>query len=142
MDIDSNSLSEMLKKHSIKPSHQRLQILNYIISNPCHPTIDQIYSRVHTELPTLSRTTIYNTLKIFVEAGLAQEVTIENKEVRYDARTESHGHFKCKKCGKIYNFNISVDDILVEGLNDFQVDNRNVYFIGICKDSLKKSEND
>ena len=142
MDIDSNSLSEMLKKHSIKPSHQRLQILNNIISNPCHPTIDQIYSRLLTELPTLSRTTIYNTLKIFVEAGLVQEVTIENNEVRYDARTESHGHFKCKKCGKIYDFNISVDDILVEGLNDFQVDNKNVYFIGICKDCLKKSEND
>ena len=95
MDINSNSLSEMLKKHSIKPSHQRLQILNYIILNPCHPTIDQIYSRLHTELPTLSRTTIYNTLRIFVEAGLVQEVTIENNEVRYDARTESHGHFKC-----------------------------------------------
>ena len=139
MDIDSNSLSEMLKKHNIKPSHQRLWILDFIVSNPCHPTIDQIYGNLHNELPTLSKTTIYNTLRIFVEAGLVQEVTIENNEVRYDAKTESHGHSKCIVCGKIYDFNISIDDISAEGLNYFQIDTKNVYFKGICKECLRSN---
>lgn len=139
VDIDANTLSELLKKHGIKPSQQRLQILSFIISNPCHPTIDQIHSGLHHALPTLSRTTIYNAVRIFVEAGLVQEVTIENNEVRYDARTERHGHFKCKKCGKIYDFNIRMENIPAEGLSDFQIDTKNVYFTGICKDCLKNT---
>lgn len=72
-----------------------------------------------------------------MEKGLVQEVTIENNEVRYDAKTDSHGHFKCKICGKIYDFNISIDNILVKDLNDFQIETKNVYFKGICKECLK-----
>lgn len=138
MYIDSSKLSENLKKRNIKPSHQRLHILNFLISNPCHPTIDQIYCNLQSKLPTLSKTTIYNTLKTFVKAGSVQEITIENNEVRYDANTKSHGHFKCNICGKIYDFNIGIDDILAEGLSDFQIETKNVYFKGICKECLRK----
>ena len=137
--IDNNlkNLTKKLKGCNIKLSQQRLQILKFIITNPCHPTIDQIFAALHDELPTLSKTTIYNTLKLFADAGLAQEITIENNEVRYDAKIESHGHFKCKICGKIYDFNISIDDIPTEGLNDFQIETKHVYFKGICKDCLR-----
>lgn len=140
MDINSVNLSGKLQEHNIKPSHQRLQILSFIITNQCHPTIDQIYSALHIELPTLSKTTIYNTLKIFSEAGLVQEITIENNEVRYDINTKSHGHFKCKLCGNIYDFNINIDKILAEGLNDFQIETKNVYYKGICKECLENKK--
>lgn len=138
MGIDISYLSDKLKKQNIKPSHQRLQILNFLISNPCHPTIDQIYCNLQSALPTLSKTTIYNTLKTFMKADLVQEITIENNEVRYDANTESHGHFKCNICGKIYDFNIGIEDIPAEGLSDFQIETKNVYFKGICKECLRK----
>ncbi len=51
----------------------------------------------------LSKTTVYNTLKLFVAKGIVQELTIEEKEVRYDADTKPHAHFKCIECGNVYD---------------------------------------
>ena len=66
-----------------------------------HPTIDMIYSSLLVEIPTLSKTTIYNTLKLFVDAGIMQPITIEDHEIRYDADIIPHIHFKCIKCGEV-----------------------------------------
>ena len=139
MNLSTEDFTEKLKKHHIKPSHQRLKILEFIATNPCHPTVDRIYSALHHELPTLSKATIYNTLNTFVINGLVQEITIEDNEVRYDFNTKCHGHFKCRVCLKIYDFFIGIDDAPVEDLKDFLIETKNVYFKGICKECVKNA---
>lgn len=89
-------------------------------------------------MPTLSRGTIYNTLKAFVQQQILQEISIEDNEVRYDLNTKKHGHFKCNECGAIYDFGIEIDTTPTTGLFNFQVDYKNVYFKGICPKCLKQ----
>lgn len=135
MKIYLEELKNRLIEKNINPSHQRLKVLEYLIEKQMHPTADEIYTDLHHEIATLSKTTVYNTLKILVEANLLRELTIENNEVRYDIITEEHGHFKCEDCGKIFNFRIDTnlfDSVNYEDLNKFKIKERNMYFKGQC----------
>lgn len=87
----------------IRPSLQRIQIYRYLCNNPVHPTAETVYTALAPAIPTLSRTTVYNTLKLFHEQQLVQTLTIENDELRYDADTRDHLHFKCSCCGEVYD---------------------------------------
>jgi len=129
-------LAAELANKDIHPSIQRIKIFEYLIKNPCHPTVDQVYKDLHIEIPTLSKTTVYNTMKLFVETGLVKILTIEENEIRYDIITETHGHFKCEECGAIYNFKLDIDSIAIEELSGFRVSNKNVYFEGVCPKCL------
>lgn len=127
-------LKNMLVDANIRPTFQRLKILEYLNLNHTHPTVDEIYISLCPTIPTLSKTTVYNTLKSFVKADIVDEIKIENTEIRYDILTEPHGHFKCKECGKIYNFSFPHNLISSEDLNGFIIDNKNVYLNGTCPD--------
>lgn len=125
-------LKEELKLRNIYLSHQRLKVLEYLTLNRCHPTVDQIFTDLQKDITTLSKTTVYNTLRILVEAGCVRVVTIEDNETRYDIEVENHGHFKCESCGAIYNFQIDIDSLAFRDLNNFKINDKNVYFKGIC----------
>ena len=62
--------------------------------------------------------------------GLIIPVTIDSGRIHYDADTRFHGHFRCEKCGRIYDF---VPDLIgIQGLDGFTVHHKDVYFSGIC----------
>lgn len=137
-----DQLKEELRLRNIYLSHQRLKVLDYLTLNQCHPTVDQIFTDLQMEIPTLSKTTVYNTLRILVEAGFVRVITIEDNETRYDIELENHGHFKCESCGTIYNFAIDINSMASRDLNDFKINDKNVYFKGICPGCLSnKKEN-
>jgi len=131
-------LTEILKEKNVKPSLQRLKILEFLLQAHNHPTVDEIYSSLTKDIPTLSKTTVYNTLNIFIEAGLLKVVNIENTESRYDAIPEEHGHFKCRECGKIYDFHFDMNLIDSQVPSGFIVSEKDVFFKGVCKECLNK----
>lgn len=127
-------LKNELVKKDIRPSYHRLKVLEYLHAHEDHPTADEIYANLHPQIPTLSKTTVYNTLNSFVEAGLARVVSIDGVEKRFDITLFDHGHFRCDRCGAIINFAIDINALAVHGLEGFQVAGRNVYFTGLCPD--------
>lgn len=130
------NLMRELKINNINLSYQRLRVLEYLIQNQCHPTIDLIFTDLQKDIPTLSKTTVYNTLKILIEAGLVRVITIEDNKTRYDILTENHGHFKCESCSEINNFSIDIDLFISKDLNGFKINDKNVYFKGVCAKCL------
>ena len=132
MDVSADALMDIFKNRGIRSSYTRMRIMQYLMVNRNHPTADEIYGSLVEEIPTLSRTTVYNSLHAFVEAGLARVVTIEDNEARYDADISDHGHFKCDSCGRIYDFTVDVDCIQPKALEKFRINQRDVYFKGIC----------
>lgn len=101
--MSQEQIAKKLAEKNIRPSLQRMAIYDFLVKNPVHPTAETIYLALSPSMPTLSRTTIYNTLKQFSECNLVQTVTIENGELRYDAETSSHMHFKCTSCGTVFD---------------------------------------
>lgn len=132
MQQEYKNIKEELVKRQIKPSHQRIKVLEYLQQHRCHPTVDQIYQALKQEIPTLSKATIYNTLKAFEEVQLVRTITIEDSEGRYDINTDHHGHFKCQFCDKIYDFRIDIDLDEIEDLKGFDIIEKDINFKGIC----------
>lgn len=131
-------VQDILLEHDIKPSIQRVEILNYLLQAKNHPSVDTIYTELLQKMPTLSRTTIYNTLKLFAKNNIVNEIVIEGKETRYDAIYTPHGHFKCLKCDKIYDFEYDIDKIKMNILKNFEIHTIQFYIKGICKKCLEK----
>lgn len=133
-----NELKGFLDEKGVKPSYPRLRILGYLMELRNHPTAEEIYEALVPEMPTLSRTTVYNTLNLFVEEGVVIPVHINSNETRFDAIVEAHGHFKCHVCGKLIDFPIDMGDCGIRELNGYKITARSVTFKGICQECLNQ----
>ncbi|MGB9677004.1 MAG: Fur family transcriptional regulator [Candidatus Ratteibacteria bacterium] len=128
---------KIFKEKNIKPSVQRIGIFEYLSKFKSHPSVDEIYSILNSKIPTLSKATIYNTLKLFCEKGLIGEVLIQEDEVRYDFIEKPHFHFKCKICKKIYDIYKECQIIEMKEINGHKIEQHHIYLIGICSSCLK-----
>ena len=123
-----------LTAHNIRPLPHKVSIMKYLLERFDHPTIEQIYNDLLPTMPTLSKTTVYNTLKLFCEKKAVNALFIDEKNVRYDAHTHVHAHFRCKKCGAIHDVPLEETDIpSFRGPVDFLPEENQIYFLGICK---------
>ncbi len=136
MNKTLGQLSDELKKNNIRLTHQRLKVLEYLSNSSRHPTVDEIYKDLKQEVPSLSKTTIYNTLNYLAELKLIKVLAIDDNEAHFDAVTKMHGHFKCNVCSKIYDFDIDVDSCNTGDLSNFKIDEKIVYFKGTCAGCL------
>ena len=127
-----DNISVYLSGYGIRPSVQRIAIMRYLQNNRTHPTVDEIYEALKNQIPTLSKTTVYNTLKLFVENGAALYIGIDEKNARFDGTTEPHAHFRCKQCGLITDLPMDINSILPK---DFKGDIEETYFYlkGTCE---------
>lgn len=126
--------AEILSENGIRPSVQRLAVYQYLCDNPIHPTADVMYNALAPSILTLSKTTIYNTLKLLEEHHLVQTVTIENEELRYDANMSEHIHFKCTSCGAVYDIFSSSENVTQKVLPEgFVLHKAQLNIWGLCK---------
>lgn len=137
-ELKKNELKDLLVKKGISPSIQRLKTLEYLYENRNHPSVDMIYDKLKNEIPTLSKTTIYNVLRRFIKEGIVKEITIEGSEVRFDVFIEPHAHFKCEKCGKIYDIPYENVAFNLKEIDGNKIKNTEIFFFGICKNCLKQ----
>ncbi len=131
LDIKDKVL-HLLEENDIKPSYQRMQVLEYLMCDDSHPTADTIFKNIHSKSPIISKATVYNTLNLFVKKGLISTMMIDKLEVRYDIVAGEHGHFVCKNCGKVYNFEYKYKNKYPD-LEGFDIENEEIVLKGICK---------
>lgn len=142
MTQNTTQLTEQLTSKGIRPSFQRIKVLEYLRDCQTHPTVEGVFTALTAEIPTISKATIYNTLHTFIEAGLVREINIDTDAQHYDIMLDDHGHFSCLTCRKIYNFRLDYDQLVVDGLEEFQVHKRDVYFSGFCPACISKSHSE
>lgn len=123
----------------MKPTHQRIVILDYIYKHKTeHLTAEKIYEALVKKMPTLSLTTVYNTLSSFLKAGLVSAITITGTEVRYDIAATPHHHFLCRECGKIIDVDIRCPVARRKNIRGCKIEEVHGYFKGLCKECVKK----
>lgn len=135
---------EYLLSHNIKPSVQRIAIMDYLLTHNTHPCIDEIYLALCKTIPTLSKTTVYNTLKLFIEHNAARMLTIDERNACFDGDLSLHAHFQCSECGQIIDIPITSeteDEKRLEA-QGFEVREIRRYYKGICPKCLKKRTNE
>ncbi len=123
-----------LRQFSIKPSVQRSAVMNFMLKNRIHPTIDEIYHALSPTMPTLSKTTVYNTLDLFVERGAVRALAIDEKNARYDVDISAHAHFMCRSCGAVRDiFDLKPNMFQIPDTTDFKIDAVEISYFGTCE---------
>ena len=92
-----------LEEVGIRPTHQRIEVMKYLTENRVHPTAEMIYSQLKAVIPTFSKTTVYNTLKLLEEKGVVSALATDEDQIRYEVDLTPHAHFKCVKCGAFFD---------------------------------------
>ena len=109
-----DDMIELLRKHGINPTHQRIEIAYALFSKQEHLSADQILAIVNTKHSETSKATVYNTLNLFVEKKLIREVIVDPSKVFYDPNTYEHHHFYDVVSGHLTD--IDAADFKISGL--------------------------
>src|SRR5712672_3425534 len=97
---DQRDLVEMLHARGQRVTPQRLVILRELRRRGTHATAEEVHRAVSEELPGTSAPTVYATLDLFVQLGLARRIDVGTAAL-YDARLDSHQHTVCRRCGRV-----------------------------------------
>jgi Fe2+ or Zn2+ uptake regulation protein len=98
---DTDDLVGLLHARGQRATPQRLVILRELRRRGRHATADELRHAVREDLPGTATPTVYATLELLAELGLARRVDAGAGAVLYDARTEPHQHMVCRRCGRV-----------------------------------------
>lgn len=122
-------------------SKQREEIINVIKESYNHPTAEEIYTIVKGKDPSVSRSTVYRNLGLFVEHEIVNKITITDAPDRYDYIREPHNHVICNSCGNIFDFNYDFEyekiKNQIENQTGVEINNKGIVLQGVC-DNCKK----
>ncbi|HOP33089.1 MAG TPA: Fur family transcriptional regulator [Candidatus Hydrothermia bacterium] len=134
----TSKAKEILKSHDIQPSIQRIKILEFLLTHRVHPSADDIFQTLSMELPTLSKTTVYNTIECFLKAGIIKPIHVNSRELRVDAFIEPHVHFTCLKCGKVYDVEMDKTSLVGKKTKEGHlIEKEELYLEGVCSECQK-----
>lgn len=127
----------LCRSAGLKVTPQRLVVYKALSESVDHPSADSVYRRVKNDMPNISFDTVNRTLLKLAEVGAAFIVEGSGDVKRFDGNMDSHQHFKCVKCKKIFDFHYKpFDDIELPAVieNKFKILRKTVYLEGLCSD--------
>jgi Fe2+ or Zn2+ uptake regulation protein len=113
--MSSETAAELLSRHGIQPSAQRLAIAEYVLFTDEHPSADKVFAAVRTRLPMVSRATVYNTLNLLVEKGLLRQLVLAEGKVAFDPHLAPHHHFVDDATGAVHDIPWDALDVVRVG---------------------------
>ena len=112
--ITREAVAERLRAHGISPTHQRIEVAYVLLERCAHLSADRILALVNARHAEVSKATVYNALRLFLEKGLIRELIVDPAKVFYDPNTAPHHHFYDVVTGELTD--IPGDGVRVEGL--------------------------
>jgi len=106
-----------LESSGLRYTRQREAVFRYLQSVCTHPTAEEVYSAVRSELPNISLATVYKCLETLVECNLAAKLAFSDGPARYDRRTDPHFHLRCLRTGKVRDLEAPHHDRLLRQLD-------------------------
>lgn len=139
----SKQLAEYLADQGLKSTSQRDTILQIFVDAGRHLSAEELYARVKKAHPGIGYATVYRTLKLLTEAGLAEERRFEDGFTRYEYKASDghHDHLICTHCGQIIEFeNERIEELQqdVARKNRFRVQSHKLELYGLCSDCQGK----
>lgn len=93
--------AEIIRAAGHRVTHQRVLILDAVCEGGGHTTLGEVYARVREVDQSIDRSTLYRTLKLFVELALVVSADTGDGETYYEiTKPHHHHHLVCRQCGK------------------------------------------
>ncbi len=121
----------------LRSTRQRDIILDIFLSTHQHVSVEELYLKVKASNPGIGQATVYRTLKLFTEAGLAREILLHDGQTRYEhiVAGEHHDHLVCTGCNAIIEFeNETIEKLQkdIAALHGFMIRSHKLEIYGLC----------
>ncbi len=133
-------LDSYMGKKGLRSTGQRRTIAEAFFSGPRHITIEELLARVRERDPRIGYATVYRTLKLFTECGIAAERNFGDGPSRYELSDESndhhHDHLICLECRRIIEFHDEKIEAIQEkiaGRLGFRIESHKHEIYGTCE---------
>lgn len=129
----------LMNERGLNTTQQRISIAKMFFSMKGHYSLEDIYEKINKRIPSIGQTTVYRTIKLLCDVGLAEELQVGDGVARYEVASdkEHHDHLVCKECGKTVEFNLpDVEKIQQELAQScgFTLLEHHHLLIGICNE--------
>jgi Fe2+ or Zn2+ uptake regulation protein len=129
-------LRDALESNGQRYTEQRAAVYRFLLSTDLHPTADDVFIAVRTDIPDISLATVYKSLETLVGCGLALKLTYGDGSARYDGRTDPHHHARCLDCGAVMDVPGRLEPAVLARLGpvaDFAVEGYRLELVGHCR---------
>lgn len=119
----------------LKMTPQRMAVYKVLVKSKDHPSAEMVFRKVRRMIPNISLDTVNRTLLMLSDISVAFVVEGSGDPKRFDGNLETHQHFKCVRCRRIFDFHHKAFDNLVvpkELAKQFSILRKTVYLEGIC----------
>jgi Fe2+ or Zn2+ uptake regulation protein len=106
--VASPDVRTLLRERGMRVTSQRLLIDRALRDHGGHLTADQVHELVEPVLPGVTQQTVYSTLALLSDLGVARRVSAPGPSARFEARTDDHHHMVCERCGAIADLDVRV----------------------------------
>lgn len=95
-----------MEKQGLRSTEQRRAIVDSFFASPGHVTLEQLLEQARVTDPRVGYATVYRTMKLLAEAGIAHERKFGDGLTRYELADDAahHDHLICVLCGSIEEF--------------------------------------
>lgn len=136
---------QWIKEQGLKATAQRDDIAQVFFATNRHVSVEELYSAVRKVNPRVGYATVYRTLKLLKECGLAAERHFADGQARFENTEEErhHDHLICERCGRIIEFVHPQIEQLQEQVAQrlgFVATNHKMEIYGICKECREGKE--
>lgn len=118
-------------------TRQRQCVLDILRATCQHPTADEVYELVRTELPHISMGTVYRNLHVLTRSGEVRKVEMGHGPARYDADLRPHLHVRCIGCGAlddVFQTPASAAPVPRKSARGFKIRQMTIEYTGLCPD--------
>lgn len=132
-----NTFNKFAAEKGLRSTRQRDLILDIFLSTHQHVSVEELYLKIRASNPGIGHATVYRTLKLFAEAGLAREVLLHDGQTRYEhvVAGEHHDHLVCTGCNAIIEFeNATIEKIQndIAEQHGFLIKSHKLEMYGLC----------
>jgi Fur family peroxide stress response transcriptional regulator len=100
------ALAQRLADSGLRTTPQREIVYDVLLKKRDHPTADEVFARVKSEMPTISLATVYNCLETLVQCDLVRAVNFERGPTRYCPNLAPHAHFHDEQTGATHDIEL------------------------------------
>jgi Fur family ferric uptake transcriptional regulator len=139
MRTDGEARSELLARymsqHGLKSTRQRALIIELFFDLGGHLSVEELWTKVRQKDAKVSVATVYRTMKLLAQCGLAHARNFGDGQTRYEGVGEHHDHLICTQCGTITEFEDDRIELLQERVarqHGFRVTSHKMELYGLC----------
>ena len=130
-------LSQLLRERGMRVTSQRLLIDRALRDHGGHLTAEQVHQLVEPVLPGVTQQTVYSTLALLKDLGVARRLSAPGPSTRFESRTDDHHHMVCERCGAIEDLHARVPVARAVGAardSGFAPASASLTVLGLCAD--------